>query len=72
MKPSNVSEPLRPGYGNDILPFFVSLQEFMGEPPDLTIHSSMLEDIPHQKVEIYYLWYVNKVQEIEEAPAARR
>ena len=49
MKPANVSESLRPGDGNDILPFFVPLQEFMGESSDLTVNPSMFEYIPHRE-----------------------
>jgi len=46
-EPTNLSESLRPRDYHNILPFFIPLQDVMREPSDLSIHTSMLENIPH-------------------------
>ena len=46
-EPTNLSESLGPRDYHNVLPFFIPLQDVMREPSDLSIHTSMLENIPH-------------------------
>ena len=59
MKPFDLPETLGAGNNHDILPYFVSLQDFHGDTGKLSNQVPMLEYLPHVNNVLVYIWYVN-------------
>ena len=59
MEPRDLPKTGRPRQASDVLPLFVALEDLHRSRRAL-IDASMLQDRPHAKLYLYYIWYVKR------------
>jgi len=52
MKPLDLAKALGTRNGHDVLPFFVSLQDLVGDLADRSVEAAVLKDLPHMEYSI--------------------
>jgi hypothetical protein len=62
MKPFDLLEAIGTGNGHDVLPFFISFQDFRGDPRKLPDKIAVFEYFPHVVNVLYHIEYVKRME----------